>query len=74
MANPKGQYMVDANEASTSNFVQLHAITTLRSRKVVDNKVQEKRDECWDLCKRKSKLKNFLFIQRNKNDPQDLLP
>jgi hypothetical protein len=28
--NPKRHYMVDANEVSTSNLVQIHAITTLR--------------------------------------------
>jgi uncharacterized coiled-coil protein SlyX len=39
--NPKGLYMVNA----TSHLDQVQAITTLRSGKLVDNQVEEKKDE-----------------------------
>jgi hypothetical protein len=42
VANPKGQYMVDM---STSYIEQVQAITTLRSGKVVDIHVEERKDE-----------------------------
>jgi primase-polymerase (primpol)-like protein len=42
VANPKGHYMA---EASTSHHQQVLAITTLRSRRRVDNHVQENEDE-----------------------------
>ena len=37
VTNPKRHYMVDANKASTSNLVQIHAITTLRRGRVFGN-------------------------------------
>ena len=42
VVNPKGLYMV---EGSTSHLEQVQAITTLRSGKVVDNLVEEKKKE-----------------------------
>jgi uncharacterized coiled-coil protein SlyX len=41
VVNPKGLYMVNA----TSHLDQVQAITTLRSGKLVDNQVEEKKDE-----------------------------
>jgi uncharacterized coiled-coil protein SlyX len=41
VVNPKGLYMVNA----TSHLEQVQAITTLRSGKLVDNQVEDKRDE-----------------------------
>ena len=42
MANPRGKYIL---KGSTSHLEQVQAITTLRSGKVVDNHVEEKKDE-----------------------------
>jgi hypothetical protein len=44
MANPKGHYMVDGSSSSDPTH-QVQAITTLRSGKVVDNNVEEKKNE-----------------------------
>jgi hypothetical protein len=41
VVNPKGLYMVNA----TSHLEQVESITTLRSGKLVDNQVENKRDE-----------------------------
>jgi uncharacterized coiled-coil protein SlyX len=41
VVNPKGLYMVNA----TSHLEQVQAITTLRSGKLVDNQIEDKRDE-----------------------------
>jgi hypothetical protein len=41
MVNPKGLYMVN----ETSHLEQVQAITTLRSGKLVDNQVEDKKDE-----------------------------
>jgi uncharacterized coiled-coil protein SlyX len=41
VVNHKGLYMVNA----TSHLEQVQAITTLRSRKLIDNQVEDKRDE-----------------------------
>jgi uncharacterized coiled-coil protein SlyX len=41
VVNPKGLYMVN----ETSHMKQVQAITTLRSGKLVDNQVEDKRDE-----------------------------
>ena len=41
VANPKGLYMV--NEETSHQHVQ--SITTLRSRKLVDNQVRDKKDK-----------------------------
>jgi hypothetical protein len=41
VVNPKGLYMVNA----TSHLEQVQTITTLRSVKLVDNQVEDKRDE-----------------------------
>jgi hypothetical protein len=45
VANPKGQYIVDGNTASSSNNEQVQAITVLMIGKEVDNKVAEKKDD-----------------------------
>jgi hypothetical protein len=45
MANPMGQYLVYENIASNSHHKQVQLITVLRSGKIVDNKVAEKKDE-----------------------------
>jgi hypothetical protein len=42
VVNPKGHYTVNED---TSHHHQVQAITTLRSRRVVDNQVEEKKDE-----------------------------
>jgi hypothetical protein len=42
VVNPKGHYMVNED---TSHHQQVQAITTLRSGKLVDNQVEEKKDE-----------------------------
>jgi hypothetical protein len=42
VANSRGQYMV---EGSTSHLEQVQAITTLKSGKVINNHVEEKKDE-----------------------------
>ena len=42
MANPKGHYMVDG---STFHLEQVQAIMILMSGKVVDNHVEERKDE-----------------------------
>jgi hypothetical protein len=45
MANPKGQYMIDENALSSSHHEQAHTIITLRSGRVVNNKVEERNDD-----------------------------
>jgi hypothetical protein len=42
VVNPKGHYMVNED---ASHHQQVQAITTLRSGRLVDNQVQEKKDE-----------------------------
>jgi uncharacterized coiled-coil protein SlyX len=42
VVNPKGHYMVNED---TSHHQQVQAITTLRSGRLVDNQVEEKKDE-----------------------------
>ena len=42
MVNPKGHYMVNED---ASHRQQVQAITTLRSERLVDNHVDEKKDE-----------------------------
>jgi uncharacterized coiled-coil protein SlyX len=42
VANPKGHYLVNED---TSYHQQVQAITTLRSRRLVDNQVEEQKDE-----------------------------
>ena len=42
MVNPKGHYMVNED---ASHHQQVQAITALRSRRLVDNQVEEKKDE-----------------------------
>jgi hypothetical protein len=45
MANAKGQYMIDGNASNSSHHEQVQAITVLRSGRVVDNQVEEKRSK-----------------------------
>jgi hypothetical protein len=48
VANPKGQYMVDENALDSTTHEQVQAVTTLRSGRIVDNKVGKeaiKKDE-----------------------------
>jgi hypothetical protein len=45
IANPKGQHMPDGNASSSSHHEQVQAIIVLRSGRVVDNKVEERKDE-----------------------------
>ena len=42
VVNPKGQYMVNED---TSHHQHIQSITTLRSGRLVDNQVEEKKDE-----------------------------
>ena len=42
VVNPKGQYMVNED---TSHHQHVRSITTLRSERLVDNQVEEKKDE-----------------------------
>ena len=42
VVNPKGLYMV---EGSTSHLEQVQVITTLRSGRLIDNHVEEKKEE-----------------------------
>jgi hypothetical protein len=42
VVNPKGLYMVNEE---TSHHHHVQSITTLRSRKLVDNQVEDKKDE-----------------------------
>jgi hypothetical protein len=42
VVNPKGHYMINED---ASHHHQVQAITTLRSGRLVDNQVEEKKDE-----------------------------
>jgi len=63
VVNPKGHCMIDENTASSSKHDQVQAVTVLRSGKIVDNKVEEKKDEESDPSKKSNQAKDKGVVQ-----------
>jgi hypothetical protein len=69
--NPKGLYMVN----ETSHLEQIQAITTLRSGRVVDNHVEEKKEEQLETPQTKHQDKGKLVINDTSSyDPISEIP
>jgi hypothetical protein len=73
VVNPKGHYMVNEN---TSHHHQVQAITTLRSRRVVDNQVEEKKDEHTEALEtlQREKGKQVINDTSSSTDPSSETP
>ena len=70
VANPKGLYMV--NEETSHQHVQ--SITTLRSGKLVDNQVEDKKDENTKVSETLQKDKGKQVIHDTLSDPSSETP
>jgi hypothetical protein len=70
MVSPKGLYMV--NEETSHQHVQ--SITTLRSGKLVDNQVKEKKDEHTEVPETLQKDKGKQVINDTSADPSSETP
>jgi hypothetical protein len=72
VVNPKGLYMVNA----TSHLEQDQAITTLRSGKLVDNQVEDKRDEHTEVSETQQRDKGKQVIKDTSSsaDPSSETP
>jgi len=63
VVNPKGHCMIDENTASSSKHNQVQAVTVLRSGKIVDNKVEQKKDEESEPSKKSNQAKDKGVVQ-----------